>query len=178
MKAIPEVIVNDIAGALGIPGDLIPDTNHNGKDYLSYRYRWNDNRGLLLIRADEDSTEVYIGHKFYTISDNETYAALKPVIVKNARKEFDEVRREIACLDNNNRMSVVLHDSKVFDACTMDVITVYGKYTSIYHADTGIVDLGRVPAEFAGEFIKLVNKYFLPHIAQYSSGKSGRAGGK
>jgi hypothetical protein len=178
MKAIPEVIVNDIAGALGIPGDLIPDANHNGKDYLSYRYRWNDNRCLVLVRVDENSVEVCLDHKFYTISDDETYAALKPLIVKNARKEFDEVRREIACLDNNNRMSVVLHDCRVFDGCTMNVITLYDQCTAVYRADTGRVDLGRVPAEFAGEFIKLVDKYFLPYIAQYSSRKSRKSGGK
>jgi hypothetical protein len=177
MKAIPEVIINDIAGALGIHGDLIPDANHNGKDYLSYRYRWNDNSCLLLIRTDEDSVEVCVGHKFYTISDGETYAALKPLIVKNARKEFDAVRKEIACLDNNNRMSVVLHGFKTLDGCSMNVITLYDKYTAIYYAD-GSVDLGRVPAEFAGEFIKLVAKYFLPYIAQHSSGKFRKSGGK
>lgn len=178
MKTVPKTIVNDISSALGIPGDLIPDCNHNGKDYLSYRYRWNDNRCLLLIRVYENSVEVCVDHKFYAISDDETYAALKPLIVKNARAEFDAVRKEIAYLDNNNRMSVVLRNGKVFDACTMDVITLYDKCTAIYHADRGRVDLGQVPAEFAGQFIKLLNTYFLPYIAQYSSGKSRKSGGK
>lgn len=178
MKTIPETIVNDISSALGIPGDLIPDTNHNGKNYLSYRYRWNDNSCLLLIRPNGDSVEVHVDRKSYTISDDETYAALKPVIVKNVAKEFEELRREIVYLDNNNKMSVVLHDSKVFDACTMNVITLHDQCTAIYHADAGKVDLGRVPAEFAEQFIKLLGAYFLPYIAQYSSRKSSKSGGK
>lgn len=90
MKTTPETIVNGISGALGIPGDLIPDTNHNGKDYLSYRYRWNDNTCLLLIRVDEDRVEVCIDHKFYTISDAETYAALKAT-----RKRLEEANTNL-----------------------------------------------------------------------------------
>lgn len=176
MKAIPETIVNDIASALGISGDLIPDTNHNGKDYLSYRYRWNDKCCLVLIHVYEDRVEVCVDHKFYTISDDETYVALKPVIVKNVRKEFDEVRGEIAYLGNS--MSVVLRKDGLFYSCVMDVITLDGKCSAVYHADSDSVDLGRVPAEFAGQFIKLLDKYFLPYIAQYSSGKSRKFGGR
>lgn len=178
MKTIPETIVNDISSALGIPGDLIPDGNHNGKDYLSYRYRWNDSRCLLLIRVYENSVEVRVDHKCYAISDDEAYAALKPLIVKNALAEFDAVRKEITYLDNNNRMSVVLRNGKVFDTCMMDILTLHDKCTAIYHTDTGLIDLERVPAEFAEQFIKLLSTYFLPYIAQYSSGKSRKEGGK
>lgn len=42
-----KTIIKDISKALNTT-DLVPDVNHNGKDYLSYRYRWNDTRPIVL----------------------------------------------------------------------------------------------------------------------------------
>ena len=56
----PETIVNDVSEALNTT-DLVPDVNHNGKDYLSYRYRWNDTRELWMFvnKGDEKYSATY-----------------------------------------------------------------------------------------------------------------------
>lgn len=65
----PETIIKDISEALNTT-DLVPDTNHNGKDYLSYRYRWNDTRPIVFIRVyGEQHYEVVTGYVAYVATD-------------------------------------------------------------------------------------------------------------
>ena len=166
----PETVVNDISSALGIAGDLLPDVNHNGKDYLSYRYRWNDTRCLLLVLVEADVLEVSIGHKSYYIPDDEVYGALKPLILKKAKKELGEVLGEIAYMDDT--LSVILRKDGIFSSCTMSVRTRDGdNYSADYVHKSGRINLGRVPADFAPRFIGLVDRYFLPYVRQYREKK-------
>lgn len=166
----PETIVNDISSALGIAGDLLPDVNHNGKDYLSYRYRWNDTRCLLLVIVETDVLEVNIGHKSYYVPDDEVYGALKPLILKRAKKELGEVLGEIAYMDDT--LSVILRKDGIFSSCGMSVRTRDGdNYSADYNHKSGRIDLGRVPADFAPRFIELVGRYFLPYVRQYKEAK-------
>ena len=170
MRTTPGTIVNDISSALGIAGDLLPDVNHNGKDYLSYRYRWNDTRCLLLVLVEADVLEVSIGHKSYYIPDDEVYGALKPLILKKAKKELGEVLGEIAYMDDT--LSVILRKDGIFSSCTMSVRTRDGdNYSADYVHKSGRINLGRVPADFAPRFIGLVDRYFLPYVRQYREKK-------
>ena len=163
----PETIVADISEALKTT-DRVPDVNHNGKDYLSYRYRWNDTRCLLLVRAYE-YIEVTIGHKSYYVHDDEVYKALKPLILKKAKKELGEILSEIAYRDDN--MSVILRKDGIFSSCMMDVFMHEGRYSADYDHESGRIDLGRVPADFAPRFMGLVDRYFLPYVRQYREKK-------
>lgn len=170
MRITPETIVNDVSSALGIAGDLLPDVNHNGKDYLSYRYRWNDTRCLLLVLVKADVLEVSIGHKSYYVPDDEVYGALMPLILKKAKKALEEVLGEIAYMDDN--MSVILRKDGIFSSCIMSVHTKDGiNYSADYNHKSGRIDLGRVPADFAARFMGLVDRYFLPYVRQYKEDK-------
>lgn len=162
----PEAIIRDISEALNTT-DLVPDVNHNGKDYLSYRYRWNDTRPIVLIRVyKEQNYEIVAGKKCYDIDDDEIYEALKPLIIKKAKKELEEVLGEIAYMDDT--LSVILRKDGIFRSCNMSVRTRDGdNYSADYNHKSGRIDLGRVPADFAPRFIGLVDRYFLPYVRQY-----------
>jgi len=166
----PDTIIRDISEALNTTG-LVPDVNHNGKDYLSYRYRWNDTRCLLLVLVEADVLEVSIGNKSYYVPDDEVYGALKPLILKKAKKEFGEVLGEIAYMDDN--MSVFLRKDGIFSSCIMSVHTKKDgvNYSAGYDHKSGRIDLGRVPADFAARFMGLVDRYFLPYVRQYRETK-------
>jgi len=164
----PDTIIKDISGALGTT-ELIPDSNHNGKDYLSYRYRWNDTRPLVLIRVyGEERYEVVVGKKSYDIPDDEIYEALKPLILKKVKAVYDAACAEIAYRDDE--MSVIMHGDDTRELW-MFVDKGDEKYSATYYAKSGRVSLGIVPLEFTARYMELVKEYFLPFVEEHREGK-------
>lgn len=165
----PETIIRDISEALNTT-DLVPDVNHNGKDYLSYRYRWNNTRPIVLIRVyGEQHYEIVTEKKCYDITDNEIYGALKPLIIKKVKAVYDAVCSEIAYRDEE--MTVVLRKGLITCDCDMVVIMPDARYDAEYHAKRGTVGFWSVPVEFATRYMELVTKYFLPFVEKYREGK-------
>lgn len=106
MKITQKSIIEDIKKAVGT-SDIIPDSCY-GEDYFSYRYKWNTERPFVLIRAyGESQLNVIVGKSEYTIRDDETYEALKPLIAKKVKSEFKSIRSEIVFQDKE--MAVILH---------------------------------------------------------------------
>ena len=164
----PETIVNDVSEALNTT-DLVPDVNHNGKDYLSYRYRWNDTRPIVLIRVySEQHYEIVAGKKGYNITDDEIYGALKPLIVKTVKAVYDAACAEIAYRDDE--MSVIMHGDYTRELW-MFVDKGDEKYSATYYAKSGRVSLGMVPLEFMARYMELVKEYFLPFVESHREGK-------
>ena len=164
----PETIIKDISEALNTT-DLVPDVNHNGKDYLSYRYRWNDTRPIVLIRVyNEHHYEVVTGKKCYDITDDEIYEALKPLIVKKVKAVYDAACAEIAYRDDE--MSVIMHGDDTRELW-MFVNKGDEKYSATYYAKSGRVSLGMVPLEFTERYMELVKEYFLPFVEEHKEAK-------
>lgn len=164
----PEIIIKDISEALNTT-DLVPDVNHNGKDYLSYRCRWNDTRPIVLIRVySKQYYEVVAGKKSYDITDDEIYGALKPLIVKAVKAVYDAACAEIAYRDDD--MSVVMHGD---DPRELWMFVQKGdeKYSATYYAKSGRVSLGMVPLEFTERYMELVKEYFLPFVEEHKEAK-------
>lgn len=164
----PDAIIRDISEALNTT-DLLPDVNHNGKDYLSYRYRWNDTRPIVLIRVyGEQHYEVVTGKKCYDITDDEIYGALKPLIIKKVKAVYDAACAEIAYRDDE--MSVIMHGDDTRELW-MFVDKEDEKYSATYYAKSGRVSLGMVPLEFMARYMELVKEYFLPFVEEHREAK-------
>lgn len=163
-----KTIIKDISKALNTT-DLVPDVNHNGKDYLSYRYRWNDTRPIVLIRVySEQHYEVVTGKKSYDIPDAEIYGALKPLIIKAVKAVYDAACAEIAYRDDE--MSVIMHGD---DPRELWMFVQKGdeNYSATYYAKSGRVSLGMVPLEFTERYMELVKEYFLPFVEAHKEAK-------
>ena len=164
----PDAIIRDISKALNTT-DLVPDINHNGKDYLSYRCRWNDTRPIVLIRVyREQHYEVVTGKKCYDITDDEIYGALKPLILKKVKAIYDAACAEIVYRDDE--MSVIMHGDDPHELW-MFVQKGDENYSATYYAKSGRVSLGMVPLEFTARYMELVNKYFLPFVEEHKEAK-------
>ena len=164
----PDAIIRDISEALNTT-DLVPDGNHNGKDYLSYRYRWNDTRPIVLIRVyGEQHYEVVTGKKCYDIPDDEIYGALKPLIVNKVKAVYDAACAEIAYRDDE--MSVIMHGDDPRELW-MFVNKGDENYSATYYAKNGRVSLGMVPLEFTERYMELVKEYFLPFVEEHREAK-------
>ncbi len=164
----PETIIKDISEALNT-ADLVPDSNHNGKDYLSYRYRWNDTRPIVLIRVyGEQHYVVVTGKKCYDITDDEIYGALKPLIIKKVKAEYDMACTDIAYRDDE--MSVILHGDDPRELW-MFVRKGDERYSATYYAKSDRVSLGMVPLEFMARYMELVKEYFLPFVEAHKEAK-------
>ena len=164
----PDAIIRDISEALNTT-DLVPDGNHNGKDYLSYRYRWNDTRPIVLIRVyGEQHYEVVTGKKCYDITDDEIYGALKPLIVKKVQAAYDMACTDIAYRDDE--MSVIMNGDAPRELW-MFVQKGDERYSATYYAKSDTVSLGMVPLEFRARYIELVKEYFLPFVEAHRGAK-------
>lgn len=164
----PETIIKDISEALNTT-DLVPDVNHNGKDYLSYRYRWNDTRPIVLIRVySREHYEVVTGKKSYDVTDDEIYGALKPLIIKAVKAVYDAACAEIAYRDDD--MSVIMHGDDP-RALWMFVKKGDENYSATYYAKSGRISLGMVPLEFTAGYMELVKEYFLPFVEEHKEAK-------
>lgn len=168
MRTTPETIICNISEALNTT-DLVPDVNHNGKDYLSYRNRWNDTRPIVLIRVyGEQHYEIVAGKKCYDITDDEIYEALKPLIIKSVKAVYDAACAEIAYRDDE--MSVIMHGDNPRELW-MFVTKKDENYSATYYAKSGRISLGMVPLEFTARYMGLVKEYFLPFVEEHGEAK-------
>lgn len=158
MKITQKSIIEDIKKAVGT-SDIIPDSCY-GEDYFSYRYKWNTERPFVLIRAyGESQLNVIVGKSEYTIRDDETYEALKPLIAKKVKSEFKSIRSEIVFQDKEMAVILQKHERD----CSMVLITAYENYRVSHHSGlSNNVYIEGVPLNILEKYMEFIKEYFIP----------------
>lgn len=159
MKITQKSIIEDIKKTVGT-SDIIPDSCY-GEGYFSYRYKWNTERPFVLIRAyGKNQLNVIVGKSEYSIRDDDTYEALKPLIAKKVESEFKSIRSEIVFQDKEMAVILQKHERDR----SMVLITAYENYRVSHHSSSLInnVYIEGVPLNILEKYMEFIKEYFIP----------------
>ena len=108
-----DILLDDFAKELDIPISDLAETINSYNDFYwrkDYRYIKNDTLPFFLIELYTDSTKILVDKEgkpsIYEYHDEETFKALRPLIIKAIKDRFDFLKKQIVYQDEYTRVIV------------------------------------------------------------------------
>jgi len=107
------ILLDDFAKELDIPISDLAETNDSNNDFSrrkDYRYIKNDTLPFFFIELYTDSTKVLVDKEgkpsIYEYHDEETFKALRPLIIKAINDRFEFLKKQIVYQEKYTRVIV------------------------------------------------------------------------
>ena len=167
-----DILLDDFAKELDIPISDLAETNGFKNDFRrrkDYRYIKNDTLPFFLIELYTDSTKILVDKEgkpsFYEYHDEETFKALRPLIIKAIKDRFEFLKKQIVYQDEYTR--VIVRENFLDEKETLLYLSFKGEeYTASAKDGEISVTLYSVTLDALSVYMNVVEKFLFPYARE------------
>ena len=166
------ILLDDFAKELDIPISDLAETNNSYNNFYwrkDYRYIKNDTLPFFFIELYTDSTKILVDKEgkpsIYEYHDEETFKALRPLIIKAIKDRFECLKKQIVYQDKYT--SVIVRENFLDKKETLLYLYFKGKdYTA--SAKDGKISLTpySMTLDALSVYMNVVEKFLFPYARE------------